>query len=484
MDPERCPNRRRMHDTGRPVCVRRDTGLPVSTANRNDGVVAWPAAMMTTEATTKFLHAADLHLGAPLESLSARLDGATAERIRELARQALDRLVDAAIERGVEFVVLAGDVYDHADRELGAQLRFQRSLERLDAASIRVFIAHGNHDPVVTGYRPARALPPNVTVFPTGEVTASIVDARNGSSIRVAGVSFGTRHEQANLAARFVAIGRQPGTTVGVLHANVAGNRGHDPYSPCDVSDLAAAPVDYWALGHVHTRSVHPLGAGRWWAYPGNLQGRSTKPAECGPKGSLVVSIEQGQVQAPTFVACDAVRFERIDVDVSACGDLGAVIDAVNVHVSGRLSEEGVRTSVIRARLVGCSSVHAGLHEHRDRLLQFVRDDAGGSWGESLLVGVEVATRPPIDRRELLARRDITAAALAELDRLRPPPKGSDVDGLQALLAGLDPTARQLVQQAIEREPGLRDRLADQIERTLLDVLDVGDEHGPASRSA
>jgi exonuclease SbcD len=55
----------------------------------------------------KFLHAADLHLGAPLESLGESIDSVSFERVKSLVNRAFDRLVDVAIEEDVEFVVLA-----------------------------------------------------------------------------------------------------------------------------------------------------------------------------------------------------------------------------------------------------------------------------------------------------------------------------------------------------------------------------------------
>ena len=46
----------------------------------------------------KFLHAADLHLGAPLESLGESIDSVSFERVKSLVNRAFDRLVDVAIE--------------------------------------------------------------------------------------------------------------------------------------------------------------------------------------------------------------------------------------------------------------------------------------------------------------------------------------------------------------------------------------------------
>ena len=79
-----------------------------------------------------------------------------------------------------------------------------------------------------------------------------------------------------------------------VLHANVGQASQHAAYSPCTVDDLAGTGHHYWALGHVHKRQIlreH----GPCIAYPGNLQGRSFKPSEHGPRGRcLSRSLEHG----------------------------------------------------------------------------------------------------------------------------------------------------------------------------------------------
>ncbi|MFC7610965.1 metallophosphoesterase family protein [Teichococcus aestuarii] len=59
----------------------------------------------------RFLHAADLHLDSPLRGLDADLS-APAARIRGASREALSALVDLAIAEQVDFVVVAGDLYD------------------------------------------------------------------------------------------------------------------------------------------------------------------------------------------------------------------------------------------------------------------------------------------------------------------------------------------------------------------------------------
>ena len=63
-----------------------------------------------TESLT-FLHAADLHLGAPFRGL-AKVSPAWAARLVQAIPEAFDRVIDAAISRKVDFVVIAGDVFD------------------------------------------------------------------------------------------------------------------------------------------------------------------------------------------------------------------------------------------------------------------------------------------------------------------------------------------------------------------------------------
>jgi len=349
-----------------------------------------------------------------------------------------------------------------------------KGLRELDDAGIRVFIAHGNHDPPAASYRPAVALPPNVTVFGPGDVQVHAVHA-SGGEIAVAGVSFSTAHETANLAQRFALSGAASVASgvpcVGVLHANVQGTVGHDPYAPCRVEDLLAAPVAYWALGHIHRQTVESLGAGRWWAYPGNLQGRSAKLAECGPKGALIVSITDLGAARPQFVACDAIRFIRADLDVSSAHDIADVLDLVDVRAIHEAEVAGSRPVLLRLRLVGASGAHDSLVADRDHLLDYVREHGGASLGDGEYLRVEVATRPAVERSQLLARGDLLAALLERLDAHR---EGADADCVAAVgasVGSLDRATTAVLHSAARSDPLLYRRVLDDVEQLLIEHL-------------
>src|SRR5687768_13759889 len=91
-----------------------------------------------------FLHAADIHLDSPLHGLE-RYEGAPVEQLRGATRRALEGMVDLALREQVDFVLIAGDLYDGDWKDYNTGLFFSRQMARL-ASDIQVFIITGNHD--------------------------------------------------------------------------------------------------------------------------------------------------------------------------------------------------------------------------------------------------------------------------------------------------------------------------------------------------
>lgn len=364
-----------------------------------------------------FVHAADLHLDTPFEGLG-QLNPQLGERLRDASLDAFDDLVRLAIEREAAFVVLAGDIYDGADRGVRAQLRFLRGLKRLAFEGIPVFIVHGNHDPL-DGWSAIRAWPPNVTLFGAERVEAHAVESDGGRLATVYGISYPRRDVTENLALRFRRE-EAPGLHVGLLHCAVGAVDDHARYSPCTVDDLRQAGMDYWALGHVHDRRVLSERA-PWIVYPGNLQGRSTKPSERGVKGATVVHVDGGVVDRVEFVACDRIRFVEADVDVSAVPTLPDV-EAACLDTLMRLRAEhpGVEL-VARVRLMGRTAVHRDLRRTgnaTEPLMQSLRDELerGPSplWCES----IRDETRAELDLPAIRRRGDFASAVLQLAEEL------------------------------------------------------------------
>ena len=74
-----------------------------------------------------------------------RYEGAP-DLARSATRQALEKLVQLALEQAVDFVLLVGDLYDGDWRDYNTGLFFRRQMTRLQEAGIPVFMVRGNHD--------------------------------------------------------------------------------------------------------------------------------------------------------------------------------------------------------------------------------------------------------------------------------------------------------------------------------------------------
>ena len=94
-----------------------------------------------------FIHTADLHLDSPFSGLR-QVDGEIASLLKDATFRAFDNVVELALKNEVDFLLVAGDVYDAADRSLRAQLKFADGLKKLANGGIRSFVCHGNHDPL------------------------------------------------------------------------------------------------------------------------------------------------------------------------------------------------------------------------------------------------------------------------------------------------------------------------------------------------
>ena len=364
--------------------------------------------------TDCFVHASDLHLDARLGGLG-RLDEESRERLAGEARQAWSDLVRTTIDLMASFLVIAGDIFHQEVAQPLAQRDFLEGLRRLDDAGISVLVCHGNHDPLTDGFEWIGKLPGNVTIFPSGSPTTEKVRLNSGASVYVSGLSFAETSETGNLAARFRDITRPAGPHVAVLHANLNGDPAHDLYAPCTLDDLRAAPVDYWALGHIHLRAVHALGPGRSGAYCGNLQGRSFKPAECHPKGALVVPIENGQIGSPEFVECDRVRFVHEEVPVKPDDE----IEDVLVKIEQVSRDQG---AMAQGRPVVLSLILTGRHPEPGSIRSIIQvendllEQLPGLLNDGGLARVESRVASHRTREELIESGGFRAHVLRSLD--------------------------------------------------------------------
>jgi len=344
----------------------------------------------------RFLHAADIHLDSPLKGLE-RYEGAPVEAIRHATRRALENLVRLAIEEAVNFVVIAGDLYDGDWRDHNTGLFFAKQMSELRQANIPVYCIAGNHD-AMSAMTKHLKLPENVHEFSARKPETHRIEAL-GAALH--GQSFPTQAVRENLTERYPAA--VPGLfNIGLLHTSANGREGHEPYAPCTVSGLQRLGYQYWALGHVHTRET--LSEDPPIHFPGNLQGRHIR--EAGAKGCLLVSVDDDLHASVAFQALDVLRWAVCRIDATAAEDADGVLDAFRAQLGQTLDESDGRPVALRVVVDSPTPAHHALSARPEQFEAGVRAIANDYGADQVWIEkVQIRTR---------GRDASRAAALAE----------------------------------------------------------------------
>lgn len=312
-------------------------------------------------AVARFLQVSDLHLGAPFGWLPAER---RAERRRD-QRAALEKVVSLAIEKGVQGILVAGDLFDQEGVDADS-LVFALNAFKVSGCP-PVFIAPGNHDPYSEGsvYWSPRLLkargyawPDHVHVFSGAQWSSRPVPG--AERVRVWGrchVPNVASAERPLAAAAFRDVRPGEGSIdVAVFHGSREGKcpPGQKIVAPFSDAEVQAAPFTYMAVGHYHTASridSHDAkGGGVRLAYAGSAV--ALEMSEIGLHGALEVQIEYGEERP--FVEIDFVQLDprtvhEIEADVTAASSA----EEVDRRVAGALDVAGIKPedlAVVRMR--------------------------------------------------------------------------------------------------------------------------------------
>jgi DNA repair exonuclease SbcCD nuclease subunit len=256
----------------------------------------------------RFVHTADWQLGMTRHFLA----GDAQPRYSAARRDAVAGLGELAAAVNAEFVVVAGDVFEHT--QLAPQV-ISQSLEAMRAIGVPVYLLPGNHDPLDASSVYTSALftaecPDNIVVLDR----AGVQEVRPG--LQIVAVPWRSKVPTTDLTAEVLGdLQVQPAdgiTRVLVAHGGVDA-LDPDPGNPAlirlaPVEDgLARGAIHYVALGDKH--SVTEVGAsGRVW-YSGSPEVTNFDDVEPDPGHVLVVDIDETDPRRPVTV--DARRLGR-----------------------------------------------------------------------------------------------------------------------------------------------------------------------------
>lgn len=372
-----------------------------------------------------FLHMADCHLG--YRQYNSR------ERQNDFTRAYLD-IIKAAIDNRVDFVLMAGDLFEKRAIDPLTLVHAIYGLERLKEADIPCLAVEGNHERTYYRHRIGwmnflaerqllMLLNPQlddrkVSLPPYRKGHGAYVEPVPG--LRVYGMRYfgiSTAHVVRRVAdALAKADRRKVEYTIFMAHAGV---EGVVPPQGGGVSHRELAVlrpyVDYLALGHIHK----PYKFDNWIYNPGSPETNSLTESAWPKRGYYLVEVdtETEPKHYPVLHANSRRPFVRLFFKVDACETPDKLIEECRRYIKRRYHEFRGSAPVVELRLSGVLPFDRSalpteplkliVDDLYKPLLSFVRSDVQGA--EFAVDPDNQLSRPELERQIIvdLFRRDI-----------------------------------------------------------------------------
>lgn len=361
----------------------------------------------------KFIHTADLHLDSPFKGIRD-IAGQFSTEIISSTFRAFDQVLEYCLELEVDFLLIAGDIFDKENRNVRAEIYFARGMERLRQAGIKVYLIHGNHDPL-TSKQNNYNWPDNVHTFPASSVTRAAYPNEDLTVAEIFGRSYPQREFTENLLPEFAKKHQGKKFSIALHHTNVDGDKDYDPYAPTSLREIKMTDYDYWALGHFHYKGTlnerEPM-----IVYSGNTQGRHIN--ERGLKECHYVEIVDNQIINTKWLPTSQIVWEQIGIDVTGLTRLDQLIDLIDETIEDEI-ERYQRPLIIRLLLSGRSELYLTLK--RGEQLTEIEASLNEHYKKSefwvIIESIQINLRPLVELEQIIAGDSFLADYLKENDK-------------------------------------------------------------------
>ncbi len=295
----------------------------------------------------KFAHMADCHLG----SWSSHPD------LREYSIIAFERAIDDCIKESVDFVLIAGDLFDTSIPPIDVLRRAAAAFRKLKESGIGVYVISGSHDYSPSGKTMLSVLEGAgliVDVFKYEEVDGKVrliftEDKKTGTKITgIMGrkgsleISFYKRLDQS--------IQEEPGQKIFMMHAGLEEKR------PDHMKDMIAVSVNdlpkgfaYYASGHIHKQYFDKENK---IVFPGELFPTSFDELE-DYNGGFVIAETDGKRLDVNWKSTKVFDVALLKFDVT-----GKSASAIESEILQKLDGEGLSGKAVLLKLFG--TIEAG----------------------------------------------------------------------------------------------------------------------------
>jgi DNA repair exonuclease SbcCD nuclease subunit len=256
----------------------------------------------------RFIHSADWQIG-----MAAAQVGEAGVRVRQARLEAARRVCDLVRSESADFLVLAGDTFEHngVDRELITQIA-----AILRPAGRPVYLIPGNHDPL---------LPGSVWEHPAWQSASNVHILRDCQPISIPGGTLfpcpllrKRSHEDPTLWIGGASTGQ--GIRIGIAHGTVGELGGEGGY-PIAFDAATRLGLDYLALGHWHSTTLFTVGGATRMAYSGTPEASGFGEPDSG--NSLIVDIElAGAAPVVRKARTGALEWQKVDQSITGPGAL------------------------------------------------------------------------------------------------------------------------------------------------------------------
>jgi len=319
----------------------------------------------------KFIHAADFHLDQPIRGLT-ELPVHLRTRLANAPYDAAQKVFDLAVAERVDFVLLAGDLFDAEAGSARAYAFLLSQFQRLAEKNIYIYWCGGEID-FPDRWPSSVALPDNVITF-SSSIIDEIEHRRDGN--RICAIFASGYDSQRHSLTDFD--GSESDTF------NIAMT-----YGQFEPSHLTGDNINYWALGGKHKSTVLEK-TGTTGVYPGTPQGRS--PQERGTHGFNLCRVDgKGKLRVQA-VEADAVRFIPQRVSISENVGIKSLKDSLTERGLKLISDCPEQLVLTRWYLATEGEFNPRIRkiEWAAELLEWLRDEFGrgetGVWSNDLNV--------------------------------------------------------------------------------------------------
>ena len=330
--------------------------------------------------TVKFIHASDLHLDVSISGLS-ELPSHLVNALANAPYEAAQKIFDLAVAERVDFVLLAGDLFDFESGNARAASFLLAQFERLAEKEIQIYWCAGECD------QPDRwpssiELPENVVTF-ASSIVEQLDHRRDGETI-----------------ARIMASGYDADRRTGADFTapdndifNIALTHGE-----FESTSLNAQNIRYWALGGRH-KSTTLDKTGTIVVYPGTPQGRT--PKESGAHGFRLCRVDSAGKLRVQNVESDRVRWMPQKVAISEQVQMKELKNELGERALKIMTDTTDQVVLCNWYLATDGEFNPRIRkrEWKNEILEWLRDEFGrsdkGLW--SVSVRVEAPKNLPIE---------------------------------------------------------------------------------------